>query len=444
MYFKLALRNAKRACGDYLIYIATLVVLSALIFSANMLAFLDTMSASAQNAQTLPLLVTLVMAVLMNYINAFMVRRRTKELATYTLLGMEQKTVANLFFIETLAIGFACLLLGMGLGVLLFYVFTAFLFGGSGMSFALSWGAVWKAILRTFIYFGIVQVISLFLIRRKIRKLKIYQLMYGHRNNEKVKNGNKSVLYVIISILSFLVFSFLLVIITSNNYSDILKMISISMISIPIIMGVYLLFIGMMHCIANLRLKSPDRFYRKNRIFVAGQILSRVSSNSVLMATVTLCLLVAATSCIFSMVLFRSTVQIYDGMQVFMCFTQFYICIIFTVIVFTVLALQQIADAKENQYRYAVLQKLGADKMMIGKYIFDQIAITFTAPVLVSGFILVGSVLPLNSSLYNSLGGQNIILESLGIFAAVLFTLYVGYFIITHKTAKMKIAKVNK
>lgn len=89
MYLKLALRNAKRSMLDYLLYLSSMVMLTSIIFFSNCIADWGNMQAGFQT-MALPLLIVMIMAVLANYINHFIIRQRAKEFATYMLLGMEK------------------------------------------------------------------------------------------------------------------------------------------------------------------------------------------------------------------------------------------------------------------------------------------------------------------------------------------------------------------
>ena len=55
----------------------------------------------------------------MSYVNSYMLRRKQREFAVETIIGMEQRTVAFLFFLETSIMGIAAILLGVVLGMLL-------------------------------------------------------------------------------------------------------------------------------------------------------------------------------------------------------------------------------------------------------------------------------------------------------------------------------------
>lgn len=48
-----------------------------------------------------------------------MIKRRAKEFSIYMLLGMEQKKIAFLYFVETLEVGLLAILIGTIAGTLL-------------------------------------------------------------------------------------------------------------------------------------------------------------------------------------------------------------------------------------------------------------------------------------------------------------------------------------
>ena len=121
MYAKLALRNVRRTARDYLIYVVTLVL------SVGMFYGFFSLVSPYYNA-TLPVpihldvlkkmmriavpLVGLFVVFLMSYVNSYMLRRKQKEFAIETIIGMEQKTVAFLFFLETSVMGATVIFFG--------------------------------------------------------------------------------------------------------------------------------------------------------------------------------------------------------------------------------------------------------------------------------------------------------------------------------------------
>ena len=120
MYGKLILRSARRSVQDYLIYLVTLTLCVGLFY-----AFLSISSRYYHPAlgaefdlsflsEWMKLAicgVTLLLLFLIRYVNRYMIRQKQQEFAMQTILGMEQRTTAWLFFGETFLMG----LLSLGL-----------------------------------------------------------------------------------------------------------------------------------------------------------------------------------------------------------------------------------------------------------------------------------------------------------------------------------------
>ena len=127
MYAKLVLRNAKRSVKDYLVYIVTLTICVTLFYS-----FLSISSSyyqpdigSEYNFTVLSdgmkvaiCVITLFLLFLIRFVNNYMLRRKQKEFAVQSIMGMEQKTVGRLLFAETFVMGMISIAIGIFLGVL--------------------------------------------------------------------------------------------------------------------------------------------------------------------------------------------------------------------------------------------------------------------------------------------------------------------------------------
>ena len=124
---ELSLRNAKRQARDYLVYFVTVVMAAALLYSFNGLVFSQEIITLSKGISVLPLMIVLASVVvvcvfgwLVAYATRFMLLRRGRELGLYLLIGLENRQLARLFFLENLAVGGCALVLGTALGGLLF------------------------------------------------------------------------------------------------------------------------------------------------------------------------------------------------------------------------------------------------------------------------------------------------------------------------------------
>lgn len=190
---KLSLRNAGRQARDYLVYAVTVVMAAALLYSFNGLVFSQEVRQLSEKMNTLPLVIVLASMVvvcifgwLVSYATGFMLSRRSRELGTYILIGLTNKQVARLFFLENLAVGGAALVLGLALGGLLYQVLRAILFAMFGLSYHFALTFSLPAMGLTLFYFALIYLRALGRSRRRIRKMKIYDLIYFERQNEGV------------------------------------------------------------------------------------------------------------------------------------------------------------------------------------------------------------------------------------------------------------------
>ena len=146
MLNKLAFRNMKRSARDYLVYILTMTVVTALMYSFNSLFFqnelavyfslggADMMSAMISLAT---FFIVLIVAWLINYMVRFMLEKRSTEFGIYLLLGMKKKTVSQLYIRENILLGCAAFLLGCVLGVLLQQILLTIMFSMVRMEYHL-------------------------------------------------------------------------------------------------------------------------------------------------------------------------------------------------------------------------------------------------------------------------------------------------------------------
>ncbi len=115
MYAKLALENVKKSTKDYLIYIVTLTACISMFYAFLSISsnYYDPNIGAEFNLDILGdgikyaiLLITVLLMFLMQYVNHFMIQRRKREFAIQSIIGMEQSTIARLFFVESLIMEF--------------------------------------------------------------------------------------------------------------------------------------------------------------------------------------------------------------------------------------------------------------------------------------------------------------------------------------------------
>ena len=196
---ELSLRNAKRQARDYLVYFVTVVMAAALLYSFNGLVFSQEIITLSKGISVLPLMIVLASVVvvcvfgwLVAYATRFMLLRRGRELGLYLLIGLENRQLARLFFLENLAVGGCALVLGTALGGLLYQVFRAIVLALFGLPYAFSFGFSLPALGLTVLYFALIYLFALRRSRKYIRRANIHDLIYADRTNEGmvIQTGN--------------------------------------------------------------------------------------------------------------------------------------------------------------------------------------------------------------------------------------------------------------
>ena len=208
MYAKLVLRNAKRSVKDYLIYIVTMTICVTLFYS-----FLSISSSYYQpdigseydftilsdGMKVAICAVTLVLLFLIRFVNNYMLRRRQKEFAIQSVMGMEQRTIGRLFFAETFVMGMISMGIGIFLGVFCSQFITAMLLTSYGKSYELSWTLFPDTVLLTVCFFIISFVVVGMFNTRTIQKTKIIDMLAADRKNDpELKRGRWIVLAAVL------------------------------------------------------------------------------------------------------------------------------------------------------------------------------------------------------------------------------------------------------
>lgn len=189
--FKLSLRNARRQARDYLVYFITVVIAAALVYAFNGLVFSQELRTLSSMMDSLPIAIVFASVVviciigwLIQYTTAFMLTQRSRELGTYILIGLESRQVARLFFLENLAIGGIALVLGTLLGNLIFQALRAVTLALFGLPYTFSFAFSLRAVALTLVYFALMYLFALVKSRKRIRTMKICDLIYFDRKNE--------------------------------------------------------------------------------------------------------------------------------------------------------------------------------------------------------------------------------------------------------------------
>lgn len=192
MYAKLVFRNARRSIQEYLVYILTMTICVTLFYS-----FLSISSSNydpdigteydftmlSDGMKLAICAITLFLLFLIRFVNNYMLRRKQREFALQSIMGMEQRTIGRLFFAETFLMGLVSIVAGIFFGVFCSQFITAMLLTSYGKQYEITWTLFPDTVLLTVAFFVLSFLVVGLSNTRAIRKLKIIDMLTANREN---------------------------------------------------------------------------------------------------------------------------------------------------------------------------------------------------------------------------------------------------------------------
>lgn len=433
MYLKLSIRNARRSMVDYLLYIITMIILLAIMEVSNCIAIIGKLQSGFQTA-SLPILISIILVILVGYIDSFMMKQRAKEFANYLLLGMEKKKLSFMFLCEFFIIGVVCFVIGVWIGLVAFMVLYSMVLPSREEISIVLFG--WS-LLQTFFYFCLIEGICCFRIKWNMDKLQIRELIYEKDHNQNMKNSRAYKGWGYVFLVNGICFIGILCGIVFLPEYVAYSMISI--IAIPLLCLIFAFYKYILGYLYVIRQKHSPILYDKNHLFMVAQITAKLKTNAILSGVFCICLLFSTMSFLFGAIMFQSDIKIFDiEKQQWMGFLQISLCIIFIVIYFSVLSLHQIVELRREAKGIKVLYYIGKSENQITMLIKMQIAIKLLMPMFLTAFILLVSVPLINQKLNIVLPSamHNVLFIFIGRYVLCFLGFYFCYFFVVYTISK--------
>ncbi|MDE6964819.1 MAG: hypothetical protein K2P30_14480, partial [Lachnospiraceae bacterium] len=377
---------------------------------------------------SLPLLITAIQIILVGYMDTFMLKQRAKEFASYLLLGMGKKRLTRLFLCEVLLIGFCCYIAGTTIG---FSLYGLWYFRGPlrGIKY---WGFLYgKSMLYTFLFFCLIEMVCSFRLGRRFSKLQIRELMYERNRSQGVKNTGG---YIKWGIIFFLCFVCLIGCVCGIVFlPEVYIVYPVSVIAIPLSVSVFAFYKWAFGCLYAYRRMNPVQICQKDRLYIAANITSNFKTAAAVNAVFCICLLFSGGSFVTGMLMLRPEFQLFDtATRQWMGTSQISICIVFLVIYFSILSLQQIIEGRQNSKSNQIMRFMGKSNKQIERLVNKQIAIKLLSPMIMALLTILFCIPLLNRkmNLVLPVSLHNILLKLAGWFGACIIIFYICYFTI--------------
>ena len=300
MYSKLAFRNIRRSLRDYIIYFVTLTLTAALMysflalgFSPDILAMTENMSMLTTGILILSVLIAFMSSFVIGYAIRFMLGQRKKEFAVYELMGMEVKTVRNLFLVENGIIGGVAFLLGTLVGTGLSGLLNQVVQNIFEIPHTYRVLFSFRAWGMTLFFFILMYGFGMFRAAKVIRRQKVIDLLYDNQKNEEIRfqSLHRSVLTGLLSVAAMIAGVILLekgLHIQTNE-----ALLYFGGACLLILVGVYELHRNIPVLLYQFAKRNPHRKYREENLFFLGQIGRRIQSSGRTMAVVAILLTIS-------------------------------------------------------------------------------------------------------------------------------------------------------
>ncbi|UOQ45941.1 ABC transporter permease [Halobacillus salinarum] len=293
---QLILRNLKKNIKNYYLYVFALIFSVALYFAFVTLQY-DPGTGEAQESEkniaavkVTSILLVAIVTVFLVYANSLFIKRRSKEIGLFQLIGMTKKRIFGILTLENLILYFGSLFVGIFVGFSFSKLIQMILFKLTGVEALASLHFSIEAFFQTILVFAAVYLIIMLVNYIYIKRhtiLALFQITSSTEN--KVKNI--SVWEVIMGILG------LTLIVTGYFVSsklfegDFVSMGSLFTVMLVIlasvIIGTYFLYKGSVRFIANFIRKNKDGYLSINEVLSLSSIMFRMKSNALLLTIIT-------------------------------------------------------------------------------------------------------------------------------------------------------------
>ncbi|WP_313237548.1 ABC transporter permease [Sporosarcina ureae] len=292
---ELIFRNIKENLKHYYVYIFALVFSVGLYFSFVTLQFdpaLDDATGGVKGAaaiKTGSVFLIVIVSVFLLYANNLFIKRRSKEIGLFQLIGMTKGTVFRILSVENFVLYIGSLVIGILLGFSMSRLLMLILFKVTGVTDVATLRFSSAALLQTLIVFAVIFVFILIMNALFIKRQSILSLFRVTTvTQQRVKKMTVFQAVVGVSGILLIVFGYYLSsrLFSSVFLGDQLFLVMIIILA-SVVMGTYLFYKGSVSFIFNLIRKRKGGYLNVNDVLSLSSIMFRMKSNSFLLMIIT-------------------------------------------------------------------------------------------------------------------------------------------------------------
>ena len=246
---------------------------------------------------------TLLSAILLFYINSFLMKQRKREFGVYNILGLEKRHIGRVLFHETFLCSLIAVALGLGCGLLFYKLCSLLICRLLEAEIVLGFYFIsLKNLLISGLFFVVLDLLTYGVNCVSIARMKPVELLAAANAGEREPKVKWALL--VLGVLALGGGYYIAVTVESPLRAIALFFVAVLLV----IVGTYFLFVAGSIFVLKALKKNPKFYYNKNRMPAVSGLLYRMKQNAVGLASIA----ILATGVL---VMISTTVSLYAGMQ---------------------------------------------------------------------------------------------------------------------------------
>ncbi|MCM3411711.1 ABC transporter permease [Metabacillus litoralis] len=293
---QLMFRSLKKNLKNYYLYAFALIFSVALYFAFVTLQYDPSMDEAkgtvkgAAAVKTASILLVAIVSIFLLYANNIFIKRRSKEIGLFQLIGMTKAEIFRILSTENLILYFGSLSIGIFIGFSFSKLITMILYKTTAVDEIATMHFSWQALVQTIfifvaIYLLIIGMNSLFIKKQSILSLfRVTSTTEGKVKKISVIETIIGVLGLALIILGYYVSSKLF----GGDFATVNELFfAMTFILASVIIGTYLFYKGSVRFIANIIRKKKGGYLNINEVLSLSSIMFRMKSNALLLTIIT-------------------------------------------------------------------------------------------------------------------------------------------------------------
>ncbi|MDM5307835.1 ABC transporter permease [Peribacillus frigoritolerans] len=293
---QLILRNLKKNLKNYYLYVFALVFSASLYFAFVTLQYdpsLDEAEGTVKGAASIKaasILLVAIVSIFLLYANSIFIKRRSKEIGLFQLIGMTKNRIFRILSVENLILYFCSVFLGIFVGFAASKLIIMILFKIMGVEAIATLNFSFQPLVQTLIVFSAIYLLIMLMNYAFIKRQTILSLFRVTSMTEgKVKKVSMVEMIIGIFGIALIIAGY---VVSSKLFDGAFTQMTelfMAMIFIlaTVIIGTYLFYKGSVSFIFNIIRKKKNGYLNINEVLSLSSIMFRMKSNAILLTIIT-------------------------------------------------------------------------------------------------------------------------------------------------------------